>query len=76
MSVSCAAAISLVLAVTPAFTQPSGAPGGIKVHGEWTLSVRNPDGSLAAVHEFKNGAAAVPVVADQLVEVKVVISFS
>ena len=27
---------------------------GIKVHGDWTLTVRNPDGTIAAVHEFKN----------------------
>jgi hypothetical protein len=57
MSVFCAAALSLVLAVTPASAQSSGAPEGIKVHGDWTLTIRNPDGSLAAVHEFKNALA-------------------
>lgn len=27
---------------------------GIKVHGDWMVEVRNPDGSLAQRHEFKN----------------------
>jgi hypothetical protein len=27
---------------------------GIKVHGDWTIEVRNPDGTLAQRHEFKN----------------------
>jgi hypothetical protein len=27
---------------------------GIKVHGNWTIDVRDPDGSLAAHHEFEN----------------------
>ena len=27
---------------------------GIKVHGHWTIEVRNPDGSLASAHEFQN----------------------
>jgi hypothetical protein len=27
---------------------------GIKVHGRWTIDVRNPDGSLASHHEFDN----------------------
>lgn len=27
---------------------------GIKVHGDWTIEVRNPDGSLVSRHEFKN----------------------
>jgi len=30
---------------------------GIKVHGDWTLTVRNPDGTVAARHEFKNALA-------------------
>lgn len=34
---------------------PTGAPQeGIKVHGHWTLEVRNPDGSLAEHREFEN----------------------
>jgi hypothetical protein len=27
---------------------------GIKVHGHWTIIVRNPDGSVASRHEFEN----------------------
>lgn len=27
---------------------------GIKVHGDWTVTVSNPDGSVDSVHEFKN----------------------
>jgi hypothetical protein len=27
---------------------------GIKVHGQWTIDVLNPDGSLASHHEFRN----------------------
>lgn len=31
-----------------------GAQEGIKVHGHWTIVVRNPDGSLASRREFEN----------------------
>ena len=60
------AATLLVAIAAPAFAQPaaphsaaettpSGAPHeGIKVHGDWTLTLRSPDGSVAGVHEFKN----------------------
>ncbi len=35
--------------------QPSGTPHeGIKVHGHWTIVVRNADGSVASRHEFEN----------------------
>ena len=27
---------------------------GIKVHGDWTVTITNPDGTLDAVHEFNN----------------------
>lgn len=27
---------------------------GIKVHGDWVIEVRNPDGTIVARHEFKN----------------------
>ena len=27
---------------------------GIKVHGHWTIEVKNPDGSVATHHEFEN----------------------
>ena len=36
-----------------------GQPEGIKVHGNWTIDVRNPDGTLASHHEIQN--ALVPV---------------
>lgn len=39
-------------------TRGGGVPSeGIKVHGHWTIEVRNPDGSLSARHEFENGLA-------------------
>ena len=30
---------------------------GIQVHGHWTMTVTNPDGSVDAVHEFDNDLA-------------------
>jgi len=33
---------------------PSGPRDGIKVHGHWTIVVRNADGSVASRHEFEN----------------------
>ena len=52
---SCALVLIAVLSHAPAFAQSDGAgQEGIKVHGDWTLTVRNPDGTIAAVHEFKN----------------------
>jgi len=30
------------------------ASDGIQVHGDWTVTVTNPDGTLDAVHEFEN----------------------
>src|SRR5262245_21938795 len=57
-----AAAFALLAALMPG-TQPSAramqapAPGqneAIKVHGEWTIDVKNPDGSLVSHHEFRN----------------------
>ena len=40
---------------TAAREQSSGAPHeGIKVHGHWTIVVRNADGSVASRHEFEN----------------------
>jgi hypothetical protein len=30
------------------------APEGIKVHGDWTIDIRQPDGTLAAHHVFRN----------------------
>lgn len=37
---------------------------GIKVHGDWTITVRDPDGSVAARYEFKN-ALSVNASADE-----------
>ena len=33
------------------------ASDGIQVHGHWTVTVTNPDGTLDAVHEFENDLA-------------------
>jgi hypothetical protein len=33
---------------------PAGQNDGIKVHGHWVIEVRNPDGALAARHDFHN----------------------
>lgn len=42
-------------AVSAAGNAPRGTPQeGIKVHGRWTIEVRNPDGSLAERREFEN----------------------
>ena len=30
------------------------ASDGIQVHGDWTVTVTNPDGTVDAVHEFEN----------------------
>ena len=30
------------------------ASDGIQVHGHWTVTVTNPDGTIDAVHEFDN----------------------
>jgi hypothetical protein len=32
----------------------SGPTEGIKVHGRWTIDIKNPDGSLVSHHEFEN----------------------
>jgi hypothetical protein len=35
--------------------EPSGGPHeGIKVHGHWSITIRNEDGSVASHHEFNN----------------------
>jgi hypothetical protein len=33
---------------------PSSAREGIKVHGDWTIEIRNPDGQLVERRQFKN----------------------
>jgi len=45
-------------AKSPTAARPSGGQHeGIKVHGDWTLVIRNKDGSLAARHQFRNALA-------------------
>lgn len=40
---------------TPSAEKSSGGPyEGIKVHGHWTITIRNEDGSVASHHEFNN----------------------
>jgi hypothetical protein len=57
---SCALVLIAVLTCVPAYAQSDGAgQEGIKVHGDWTLTVRNPDGTIAAVHQFKNALSTV-----------------
>jgi hypothetical protein len=44
--------------------KPSGGPReGIKVHGHWTIDVRNPDGTLASHREFENSLQTTGVAA-------------
>jgi hypothetical protein len=38
----------------PAAPAPRGTQEGIKVHGHWTIEVRNPDGKLVSHTEFEN----------------------
>ena len=45
--------IATVAVATPADAQ-DGSGNGVKVHGRWTIDVRNPDGSLASHHEIEN----------------------
>ncbi len=64
---SLAAALAIVLAdvalatgqsaavrPTPASAEGAGPQEGIKVHGQWVLEVRNPDGTLAERRDFQN----------------------
>jgi hypothetical protein len=46
--------LGLVTAGTAQDKSPGGSSEGIKVHGHWTIEVRNPDGSLASHSEFEN----------------------
>lgn len=43
------------LAAGPSGQQPKGNREGIKVHGHWTIEVRNLDGKLVTHREFENG---------------------
>lgn len=64
-------AVGVVAALLAVFVWPSGSSGsttkaasgnpnavGIKVHGKWTIDVRNPDGSLANHRVFENSLEA------------------
>ena len=52
---STAAAPPTTDAVREAASGAGGGPvEGIKVHGDWTIEVRDPDGSLVSRHEFSN----------------------
>ena len=46
----------LALGIGCAWISPSSqtTSDGIKVHGHWTVTVTNPDGTVDAVHEFDN----------------------
>src|SRR5713226_6208411 len=41
-----------------AASESGGQKEGIKVHGHWTIDVRNPDGTLVTHREFENSLAA------------------
>jgi hypothetical protein len=48
-------AVCLAAAVAGTAAEPGGGQSeGIKVHGDWTIEVRNADGSLASRHQFRN----------------------
>ena len=44
----------LARTTTPADEYRGAQKEGIKVHGHWTIDIRNPDGTLAQHHEFEN----------------------
>jgi hypothetical protein len=50
--------LALLLVLIFLAPRSAGAQEGIKVHGDWTLTVRNQDGSVAGRHEFRNALAA------------------
>jgi hypothetical protein len=62
-AVAAVAMLALALGSQPAAqagsdTVPPGASGeGIKVHGRWTIDIKNADGSLVSHHEFQNALA-------------------
>lgn len=50
---------AVAIASAPARAQeeretPRGPGDGIKVHGHWTIDIKNPDGSVASHNEFEN----------------------
>jgi hypothetical protein len=42
----------------PGKPAPKGTQEGIKIHGHWTIEVRNPDGKLVSHTEFENSLAS------------------
>ncbi len=39
-------------------TSPAGPHEGIKIHGHWSIVIKNPNGSVASRHEFENALAS------------------
>jgi hypothetical protein len=56
--------VAAALAMPVSAAEPKGTGEGIKVHGHWTLEIQNPDGTLAARHEFEN--ALIPTMGSPL----------
>jgi hypothetical protein len=48
------AAAMLVSSARAQASAPEGQSDTVKVHGHWTIVVKNPDGSVASHHEFEN----------------------
>lgn len=42
----------------PELGKADGFSNSIKVHGDWTIVVRNPDGSVASTHQFENSISS------------------
>lgn len=57
LALTLAAALAVATAAQAADAPGGGQGEGIKVHGQWTIEVRNADGSLASRTEFKNRLA-------------------
>lgn len=50
--------------------RPSGGPQeGIRVHGHWTIEIRNPDGTVVTRREFENALIGGPTLANILARV-------
>lgn len=50
----CAVAAMAIAAHAQTPAAPGGPTEGIKVHGHWTIDIKNADGTLASHHEFEN----------------------
>jgi hypothetical protein len=53
-TLGCALAVGVVMSSAVARAQSPGPQTGVKVHGEWTILIRNDDGSIASRHHFQN----------------------